>query len=227
MKIIIVGAGKVGYYLTKTMLMKGHYVSILDKNESRCKQIVEEFDVLAINGDGTDFHNLADAGADQVDVVAAVTGSDEENLIVCQMAKRKFSVEKTVARINNPKNERIFKELGVDVAISSTSLIAENIESQVLKDNVRTLLRFNREDLAIVEFAVEEGAQVIGKKIEQLAPELPEDMVFVSIFRENEVIYPRGGTELMEGDRIIIFTASRNQKQLKNILSKKKGLFFM
>ena len=225
MKIIIVGAGKVGYYLTKTLIAKGHEVNVIDENENRCKRVAEEFDVLAINGDGTNFHILADAGADDANVIAAVTGSDEENLIVCQMAKRKFSVEKSVARINNPKNERIFKELGVDVAISSTSLIAESIESQVLKDNMKTLLKFNREDLSIVEFVIEKGSAVIGKTIGELVSDLPKDLVFVSIFRNEEVIYPRGNSELKEADRVITFTAAQNQQLLKNVLSKKRAYF--
>jgi trk system potassium uptake protein TrkA len=222
MRIIIVGAGKVGYYLVKTLLSKNHEVSVIEMDEGRCRRMAEEFDILSIIGDGTNIKNLADAGADTADVVAAVTGSDEENLLVCQMAKRKFSVNKTVARINNPKNERIFKELGVDIAISSTSLIAKSIEFEMGTENMKLLLNFETRDVAILELDIQENSPAVGRSIKELAETLPNNFVFISIFRGNDIIFPKGETIIQPDDKVIALAASENRKVLYNTLLGKR-----
>lgn len=222
MRIIIVGAGKVGYYLVKTLLPKDYEVSVIEMDERRSRRMAEEFGILSILGDGTNINSLADAGADTADVVAAVTGSDEENLLVCQMAKRKFSVNKTVARINNPKNERIFKELGVDIAISSTSLIAKSIEFEMETENIKLLLNFERGDIAILELDMQENSPAVGQSIKKLAATLPDSFVFISIFRGNDIIFPKGETLIQPNDKVIALASSENRKVLNNILLGKK-----
>ncbi len=224
MKIIVVGGGKVGYYLTKTLLAKGHQVSLIEKEETRCQRIAEEFDILTINGDGTSIYNLADAGADNTDVVAAVTGSDEENLVACQMAKRKFAVPRTIARINNPKNERIFTELGVDTAISSTSLIAQSIEKEVVKGIIKTLLTFDKGDMEIVEVDLRPDAPAVNKSVQELAKHLPKDALLVSIIRGENSIIPKGDTIFAAGDAVIALTTVRKQDELKKVLAGKKAV---
>lgn len=218
MRIIIVGAGKVGYYLVKTLLIKNHDVSVIEMNDNRCRRIAEEIGVLTINGDGTDIYKLADAGADNADVIAAVTGSDEENLIVCQMAKRKFGVNKTVARINNPKNERIFKELGVDIAISSTSLIANSIEMEMETVKERALLKLNREDIDVVEINLDENAKAVGKMIKELSAELKDFAILIALFRGEQFLLPKGESLLMKNDRIIAITVHGAKDLLKATL---------
>lgn len=218
MRIVIVGAGKVGYYLVKTLLGKGHDVSVVEMDEARCKRIAEEFGILTINGDGTHIYNLADAGADNAEVIAAVTGSDEENLIVCQMSKRKFGVNKTVARVNNPKNERIFRELGVDIAISSTSLIASSIEMEMETVKEKALLKLNREDIDVVEISINEESAALGKTIRDFSTELKDFAILIAIFREDKFLLPKGETELMLNDKIIALTVHGTKDQLKSIL---------
>jgi len=224
MKIIIVGAGKVGYYLVKTLLPKNHEVSVIEMDERRCRMIAEELDILSIVGDGANINNLADAGADTADVVAAVTGSDEENLLVCQMAKRKFFVNKTVARINNPKNERIFKELGVDIAISSTSLIARSIELEMESKDMKLLLNLERGNVAIVELDMQENSPAVGQSVKELAATLPNNFVFISIFRGNDIIFPKGETIIQSGDKVIALSSSEDRKVLSNALRGKKKI---
>lgn len=220
MNVVVVGGGKVGYYLTKTLLSKGHDVSLIEKSEERCRRIVEEFDILTINGDGTNIYDLADAGTDRADVVAAVTGSDEENLVVCQMAKRKFGVPRTVARINNPKNERVFKELGVDVAVSSTSIIASFIEHEMAKGAIKTLLTFDRNDMAIVEADIDDESPAIQKSVRQLV--LPQNSVLAAIIRQGRIIFPRGDTIIESGDAIIALTTEDHKDELRDILLGKR-----
>jgi len=218
--VVIVGGGKVGYYLAKTLLSKGHDVSLIEKNEERCRRIAEEFDILAINGDGTNIYDLADADTDSADVVTAVTGSDEENLVVYQMAKRKFGVARTVARINNPKNERVFKELGVDAAISSTSIIANVIEHEMAKGDIKTLLTFDRSDIAIVEVDVDKSSPALHKRIRDLA--LPGNCVLAAIIRQGRIIFPKGDITIEKNDAIIALTTEDNQNELTNILLGRK-----
>ena len=132
MRIVVVGAGKVGYYLVKTLLDRGHLPAMVEQNPERCRRVAEDTGILVINGDGTDLSSLVDAGADRADVIAAVTGMDEVNLVVCQLAKNKLGVKKAVARVSNPKNREVLRKLGVDMAISGTALIADAIEEEIL-----------------------------------------------------------------------------------------------
>ncbi|HHY92475.1 MAG TPA: TrkA family potassium uptake protein, partial [Firmicutes bacterium] len=122
MNLIVVGAGKVGYYLVKTLLARGNNVAVVEKERERCERLAQELGVLVIQGDGTAPQALADAQADRAEVIAAVTGRDEDNLVACQVAKRLFGVGRAIARVNNPKNEAVLEALGVDAAVSSTSL---------------------------------------------------------------------------------------------------------
>jgi trk system potassium uptake protein TrkA len=131
MNIIIVGGGKVGYYLMKSMVEDGNEVCIIESQKSLCEKIAEEFNDMVIWGDGTSLEVLKDAGIDRADVIVAATGKDEENLAICQIAKMNYSISKTIARINNPKNTQVFKELGVDKTVCSTAVIANLISQTV------------------------------------------------------------------------------------------------
>jgi len=130
MRAIIVGGGKVGYYLVKTLKEKNHRVVLIEKEMKLCEKIAEDLEVDVICGDGSDVEVLKDAGIEKAEVVAAVTGKDEENLVICQMAKVNFNINKTIARINNPKNIAIFKALGVDKTVCSTQVICNLIEGE-------------------------------------------------------------------------------------------------
>lgn len=127
MNIIIIGGGKVGYYLLKS-IQNNHDAILIEKNRTLCEKIAEEFSNTVLWGDGTSLEVLKDAGIDDCDILAAVTGKDEENLIICQMAKLNFGMKKTIARVNNPKNIQVFKKLGVDQIVCSTEVISNFIE---------------------------------------------------------------------------------------------------
>ncbi|MDD3926200.1 MAG: TrkA family potassium uptake protein [bacterium] len=131
MYVILVGGGKVGYYLTKTLLAEGFEVTLIEKNRSIFEKLFQEFKGSVVLGDGTDIKVLHDAGAGRADLVASVTGYDQDNLVACQLAKRKFGVGRTIARVNNPKNEEILRRLGVDTTLSSTRVIFSLIEQEV------------------------------------------------------------------------------------------------
>jgi trk system potassium uptake protein len=216
MYIVIVGAGKVGYFLAKRLCLNKHTVSIVDKDKQLCEEAAKELEALVINGDGCDPHILEEAGISRADVVAAVTGDDEDNLIICQLAKEIFKVKRAVGRVNNPDNEHTFSELGVDVPVDSTKIIAKIIEEEVSFSDFVNLMSFKRGKLAIVRLDLPDDSPVINKQVQDI--QLPPDSVLVSIVRGEEVIVPKGNTILQSGDDIIALTVIGNEPQLLNLL---------
>lgn len=216
MYILIIGAGKVGYFLAKRLCQGKHTVSIVDKDRIVCDEIAKELEALVINGDGCDPKILEEAGIERADVLAAVTGDDEDNLIVCQLAKEKFNLQRTVGRVNNPDNEHTFNELGIDVPVDSTKIIAKIIEEEVSFSDFVNLMSFKRGKLAIVRVDLPSDSPVINKEVKDIT--LPQDAVLVSIVRGEEVILPKGNTVLKTGDDVIALTLVGNEPQLLNLL---------
>jgi trk system potassium uptake protein len=212
MYIAVIGGGKIGYFLAQKLYKDKHTVVLVEKDPEVCDSIAKSLDILVIHGDGSDAHVLDDAGLIRADVVAAVTGDDEDNLIICQLAKEKFNVSRTVARINDPKNERIFTELGVDVPVDATGVIAKIIEEEVSFSDLVTLMSFRRGKLAIVRIDLPEDSPIINQKVQDIT--LPPDSVLVSIIRGDEVIVPKGTTVLKAMDDIVALTLVENEKQL-------------
>jgi len=216
MYILIVGAGKVGYFLAKQLVRGGHTVSIVDKDKGVCEELARELEALVIHGDGCDPRILEDAGIERAEVLAAVTGEDEDNLIICQLAKECFNVQRTVGRVNNPDNEYTFTELGIDVPVDSTKIIAKIIEEEVSFADFVNLMSFKRGKLAIVRVDLPSDSPVINKGLKEIA--MPKDAVLVSILRGEEVILPKGDTVLKAGDDVIALTVIGNEPQLLNLL---------
>jgi len=219
MYILIVGAGKVGYFLAKRLYQSKHTVSIVDKDRQICEEIAKNLEILVISGDGCDPKILEEAGIARADVVAAVTGDDEDNLVVCQLAKEKFNIQRTVGRVNNPDNEHTFSELGIDVPVDSTKIIAKIIEEEVSFSDFVNLMSFKRGKLAIVRVDLPNDAPIINKQLKDV--NLPKDAVLVSIVRGEEVILPKGDTVLKPGDDVIALTLIGNEPQLLNLLAGK------
>ena len=216
MYIIIVGAGKVGYFLSKRLVTGAHTVSVIEKNKALCEEVAKTLEALIIHGDGCDPRILQEAGVGRADVVAAVTGDDEDNLIICQLAKEQFNVQRTVGRVNNPDNEHAFSELGIDVPVDATKIIAKIIEEEVSFADFVNLMSFKRGKLAIVRIDLPADSPVINKEIKDI--ELPKDSVLVSIVRGEEVIVPKGDTALRAGDDIIALTLVGNEPQILSLL---------
>ncbi|RKY31040.1 MAG: TrkA family potassium uptake protein [Candidatus Omnitrophota bacterium] len=216
MYILIIGAGKVGYFLAKRLKESGHTVSMVDKDRQLCEEVAKELEVLVINGDGCEPEILEEASIERADVVAAVTTDDEDNLIVCQLAKERFKVRRTVGRVNNPNNEHTFAELGVDVPVDSTEIISKIIEEEVSFSDFVNLMSFKRGKLAIVRVDLPEDSPVIEKEVKDI--KLPANSVLVSIVRGEEVIIPKGDTVLKPGDDIIAITKIGSEPQLLNLL---------
>ncbi len=201
MNVIIVGGGKIGFYLSKTLLEHGHHPIVIEKHRNICEQIANQLDIPTYCGDGSSLDTLMAAGAADADVLVGVTGMDQDNLITCQVAKQKFHTPRTIARVNNPKNMEVMKQLGVDIPISSTDNIARLVEREIDVSHFRRLISLNRGEASINELVLPDDSILHGKRLMEL--QLPSECVIVSITRDGNFIIPRGNTQLMANDKII------------------------
>ncbi len=214
MYIVIAGGGKIGYYLVKTLQQYKHKIAVIERQKDLCEKIANQLSVCAINGDGTNIDHLTECMVNEADIFIAVTGKDEDNLIACQLAKRNFGVRRTIARVNNPKNITVFEKLGVDIAVSSTSIIADLIEQEVDFSGMKTLMKLKDGKIALSEVIITTTSPVCNKSLKQI--KLPKDCVLISVIRGDSVIIPNGETFMLDGDYIIAASSIKDQQELKN-----------
>lgn len=215
MYVIVVGAGKVGYYLAKTLIQEGHEVLVLEKDRKTVETLQDEMGEVIVHGDGCEIRTMDEVGMGRANVVVAVTGDDEDNLVICQMAKRKFGVSRTIARVNDPKNEELFKQLGIDQTVSSTRIIFNLLEQQIEPGQVIPLAALKRGEIEVVEADITAGSPVVGMKINELR--LPENALVISIIRDDHAIIPHPDTKLHDGDSVIAMIKSEQEKDLRAI----------
>ena len=206
MYIIVAGGGMVGYYLTTALRAAGQEVTLIEKMRRRFDLLQEEFGDVAFLGDACEVRTLEQAGAARADLVAAVTGDDEDNLVICQMAKRKFKVKRVIARINNPKNEVTFQLLGIDETVSSTKLIYSLIEQEVEVADVIPLTALRKGHLELVEVALTEDSPSVNRRVRDLT--LPESCTLAILVRGNTAEIIHGDSVLRAGDIIVAITPS-------------------
>ena len=218
MYIIVVGGGRLGYYLTKALLDEGHEVLILEKDATISQTINNELGSVCLRGDGCEAMTLSQAGTSRADMLIAVTGEDEDNLVACQVAKYKFQVPRTIARVRNPKNEALFRQLGVDVAVSSTSIILEHIKHEVPTHPLMHLLTIQEKGLEIVEVTISPESTTVGKQVKELSLP-PESILSLIIRKERKPTVPTSSTTLQEGDQIIAVTRPESVEALKSALT--------
>ena len=218
MKAIIVGGGKVGFYLTKTLLEHNYEVTIIEKNKEQSRYCANNLEAEVACGDGTIYETLLACGADKADCVISVTGKDECNLISCQVAKKAFGVRKTIAKVNNPKNADVMKQLGVDIVVSATENIIQLLEHEVDFSAMKKLLSIDEEydDASLVEITLPENYVYEGKKLAELS--LPEQCNIACINRGGRTIIPRGATILLSGDVVLVVMMNSKEKELRRAL---------
>jgi trk system potassium uptake protein TrkA len=216
MYVIVVGGGKVGYYLTKALIAGGLEVTLMEKLRRRFDLLQEEFGDAAFLGDGCEVRTLEQAGALRADLVAAVTGDDEDNLVICQMAKRKFKVKRVVARINNPKNEVTFQMLGIDETVSSTKLIYSLIEQEVEVADVIPLTALRKGALELVEVALTTDSPVVNRKVRDL--KLPPSCTLAIMVRGDNSEVINGESVLRAGDIIVAITPQARVQEFRQAL---------
>ncbi len=215
--VIVVGGGKVGYYLSKAIMQEGHEVLVMEKDRKTAEWLTEELGDAVMNGDGCEIRTMAEAGMARANVVVAVTGDDEDNLVICQMAKTKFEVPRAIARVNDPKNEDLFQQLGIDQTVSSTRIIFNLIEQSIETGHVIPLAALRKGDMEVVEASITTGSAVIGQRIGQL--DLPPQTLIISIIRDEHAIIPHEDTRLRRGDSVIAMIKSDRERELREVFA--------
>lgn len=216
-RIIIIGGGKLGYFLAQNMLERDYDVKIIEKNKIRCLKIANDLDAEIICGDGTKIEVLVSAGAAKADFLVAVTGKDQDNLVASQLAKKKFLVRKVIARANNPKNLLALRELGVDNAVSSTEIITKLIEHEIESAGMELLTTLNKGEASICSITVPTDAKVSGMSLKDIV--MPESSLIISIVRNGSLIIPKGDTLIEGDDEIIVVTGNNNQTAILKIFN--------
>lgn len=215
MKITIVGAGQLGYFLAKSLLEEKHNVKVIDSDKARCEKISSSLDVTVFCGDGTRIETLAAANVGKSDAFIAVTDRDEDNLVACEIAKRRFSVKRTVSKSNNHKNIALMKRLGVDIVLDTTQIITGLIEQEIDGANVKLVADISNSNAMISEYRIPYNWSLSGKKVMEI--EVPSDCVLIYVIRAGVLMIPRGDTVLMAGDEITALSVGRSAKKLKQL----------
>ena len=213
MRVIVVGAGKVGFYLAKTLLEHGHTPLVIEQDPALCRRAADRLGITVIQGDGSSADTLGAAGAQGADAIVTATGADQVNLIACQTARRIFGVKRTLSRVNNPNNLKTMRQLGVDIPVSSTDILARTLEREVDASAIQSLLSLNRGEATISQFILPEDSPMAGVAIKDLR--LPNECVLISITRAGELIIPRGPTLLQAGDKVLVLVGASAIHQLK------------
>lgn len=208
MRIVIVGGGKLAYYLIKTLRPYRHQISVIELQKEVSARIATDFDEVDVyNGDGTSIRMMEEVDCQDADFYIAVTGKDENNLVGCQIAKKKFNVRHTVSRVNNPKNAEMFTRMGVDKVYSGTQILADIIEQEVDFEGLRVILKIERSNKSIIEFKLSARSAACGKTLE--AYDFPGDSKVVMITHaDGTVEMPRGNLIMQPDDTFLMIAES-------------------
>lgn len=217
MFIIIIGGGKVGKYLIKNFNEKGYEVRLIEQDREKVEDIKRKYGIEVIWGDGSEQKNLEKAGIEDCDAVLAVTEDDQDNLVICQLAERKYNISRTYTRVNTPGNEKLFNWLGVNVAVSSGSILSAMVEHEVTLSDLSSLLSKDQDKLKLVRITVDENSKIVNKKLKDI--DLPLESVLVTILRGEDSLVPRGNTRIKGRDIILALTKPELKDELINIFN--------
>src|SRR3954468_7248706 len=219
MYVLIAGGGKVGSNLARTLIRAGHEVTLIEQRDSRFEVLEAELEHQVHKGDATELFTLERAGIERPpDIVVAVTGDDEDNVVICQLARDRYGVETTIARVNDPRNQPYFDLLGISPTVSATAAIMGLIEHEVPQHGLIHLLELRKENLEIVELTVGHAAPCMGKSIKALR--LPEGARLISVVRNGKAEIPDDETQLEIGDQVLAILEPGKEDELRRVLLK-------
>ena len=217
MYIIVVGGGKVGFYLARELVSEGHELLVIEQDPSKCERITDELGDITLCGDGCEAAVLDNAGTGRANMFIAVTGGDEDNLVACQVARNKFDVPRTIPRINNPKNEAIFKKLGIDTTVSATAVILAHIEQALPTHHLIPLLTLRNSGLELVEAQLVQDSASVGRRVRDLL--LPQrSLIPLLVDSDGFAKVPTPDTVLQDGDQVLAVTPPETEDALRAVL---------
>jgi trk system potassium uptake protein TrkA len=215
MYAIIAGGGKVGFFLARELIEQGHEILIIENNSERAEFIANELGNVVLRGNADEASTLAEAGAERADVVIAVTGDDEDNLVLCQVAKRRFGTRRTIARINDPRNESLFRMLGIDATVNATQVMLSVLEQEIPHANLVPLLRLRNTDVEVVEAVVDPRSRVTRSALREV--DLPPESIVAVVIRNGSAFFPNGSTVLEPGDEVVALTRGIHEPRLRSL----------
>jgi trk system potassium uptake protein TrkA len=219
MYVIVAGGGKVGANVARSLLRMGHEVTLLEQDAERFGKLEEEFEHQVRLGDSTEIYVLEQAGvARPPDLLIAVTGDDEDNMVICQLAREKYGVQKVIARVNDPRNQSYFDLLGISPTVCATSGILALVEHEVPEHDMIHLLELRKENLEIVEVLIDKDSPSAGKSIERI--QLPEGSRLISVMRDGAAEIADRYTELRAGDQVLAILQPGKEDELRRVLLK-------
>src|ERR671930_306528 len=207
MYTLVAGGGKAGANVTRSLMRMGHEVTLIEQRSDRFAQLEEEFEHQVQQGDATELY------------VLERTGDDEDNLIICQIAKERYNVPKTIARVNDPRNQAHFDLFGISPTVCATSSILALVEHEVPEHELVHLLELRKENLEIVEVLIDKDSPSAGKRVERLS--LPEGSRLISVMRNGKAEIAVGATELQPGDQVLAILEPGKEDELRRVLLKK------
>ena len=221
MYVIVAGGGKVGANLARSLISHGHEVTMIEQRPDRFETLEEEFEHQVQRGDATEVFVLEQAGiARPPDIVIATTGDDEDNIIICQLAREKYAVPKVIARVNDPRNQPHFDLLGISPTVCATLSLLALVEHEVPEHELVHLLELRKENLEIVEVQIDEGSPCVGKSVEKIV--LPAGSQLISVVRNGQAKIADGETMLEAGDQVLAILEPGKTDELKRVLLNKR-----
>ena len=219
MYVLIAGGGKVGANVARTLIRGGHEVTLIEQTAGRFARLEEEFEHQVQHGDATELHILERAGiARPPDIVLALTGDDEDNMVISQIAQERYGVPKVIARVNDPRNQAHFDLLGISPTICAVSSVMALVEHEVPEHDLIHLLELRKENLEIVEVQIDKSSPSAGKRVESLT--MPEGARLISVMRNGRAEIAVGSTELQPGDQVLAILEPGKEDELKRVLLK-------
>jgi len=219
MYILIAGGGKIGANVARTLLRLGHEVTLIEQRAGRFAQLEEEFEHQVQRGDATELYVLERAGiARPPDLVCALTGDDEDNMVICQLAQERYGVPKVIARVNDPRNQAHFDLLGISPTICATSSVISLVEHEVPEHELIHLLELRKENLEIVEVQIDRESPSAGKRVDGLT--MPDGARLISVMRGGKAEIAVGSTELQPGDQVLAILEPGKEDELRKVLLK-------
>jgi len=214
---IIAGGGKIGYYLTRSLINRDYEVLLMEKDATMALRLSADLGDVVMQGDGCEPTTLQDAGAARADLIVAATGDDADNLVICQMAANCFGCTRVIARVNNPDNEPLFEKLGVRERVNGTSAILNLIGQKVGRASVVLMGVLEHSDVEVVEIIIDERSPLVGARIGDL--KLPEGALFISILREGRAMIPNSETVFENGDVVVALVPAEMESLLREFVA--------
>ena len=215
--MIIVGGGKAGWNLARILLERRHTVSLIERDRQRCEKLADDLDAAIFRGDGTNVAGLEAAGAQNADCFMAVTGSDQDNLVACQVAQDHFHAKKVISRVNDPRNIETFRVLGIRNTVSSTEVLTKMIEQEADLAHMHLIATLNQGKAGICSMTLPEDTALDGVALKDIS--LPAGTLVISLIRRGVLTIPNGSTILQRGDELVAVSEERSQKALMRALA--------